>query len=168
MASSQQSQRRPTGRPVTKAAEGRKATLGIRASASLKDQLFAAATRNGRSLSAEAETRLELSFANEAVAANAQRLGLELAYGADGAWLMQLFGRIIAAEPRTFGDGWTSNPTAFAVTEKQITYALEQLRPGGDPGPIPEDQIRRPVDRWLEMPRFRLGRAIGTKKEGLS
>jgi hypothetical protein len=62
-----QAQRRSTGRPVTKAVEGQKATLGIRASASLKDRLFEAATRNGRSLSAEAETRLELSFAVEAV-----------------------------------------------------------------------------------------------------
>jgi hypothetical protein len=149
MASSQQSQRRPTGRPVTKAAEGKKATLGIRASASLKDQLFAAATRNGRSLSAEAEIRLELSFATEAVAADAQRLGLELAYGADGSRLIQLLGRLVAAEPRTFGSEWMRNPTAFALIERQIDYALERQRPKGDPEPIPDEQVKGPVDRLL-------------------
>lgn len=150
MPSSQQSQRRPAGRPVTKAAEGQKATLGIRASASLKDQLFAAATRNGRSLSAEAETRLELSFATEAVGAEAQRLGQELMYGADGAVLMQLIGRIIAAEPRTFGDGWTRNPTAFALLERRIAHALAQLRPKGDPEPLPDEQVNGPIDRLIE------------------
>ena len=51
------------GRPTTAPREGEKATLGIRASASLKDRLLAAAEVSARSLSAEAEFRLEQSFA---------------------------------------------------------------------------------------------------------
>src|SRR4051794_23489929 len=54
--------RKLAGRPVTTAKEGEKATLGIRASASLKEQLLSAAEVTGRSLSAEAEFRLERSF----------------------------------------------------------------------------------------------------------
>jgi hypothetical protein len=149
-----QTQRRPTGRPVTKAVQGQKATLGIRASASLKDQLFGAATRNGRSLSAEAETRLELSFATEAVGAEAQRLALESIYGAEGAKLMQLLGRVIAAEPRTFGGDWMRNPTAFALIEKRIAYALARLRPPGGPGPMPDHEVTGLVDRMLVAARM--------------
>ena len=145
-----QTQRRSPGRPVTAATQGQKATLGIRASASLKDRLFEAATRNGRSLSAEAETRLELSFAGEVVGAEAQRLALELMYGADGAVLMQLLGRIVAAEPRTFGDGWTRNPTAYALMEKRIAHAFAQLRPKGDPEPIPDQEVYGPIGRLIE------------------
>jgi hypothetical protein len=145
-----QTQRRTAGRPVTAATEGQKATLGIRASADLKTRLFDAASRNGRSLSAEAETRLELSLHTETVYADAQRLGQELMYSADGAVLMQLIGRIVAAEPRTFGDGWTRNPTAYALMEKRIAHAFAQLRPKGDPEPIPDQQVCGPIDRLIE------------------
>ena len=54
--------RRPAGRPVTASKPGQKATLGIRATATLKDRLAVAAKRNDRSLSQEAELRLEASF----------------------------------------------------------------------------------------------------------
>jgi hypothetical protein len=53
------------GRPTTKGREGEKATLSIGASAALKGQLQEAADRNGRSLSQEAELRLEQTFREE-------------------------------------------------------------------------------------------------------
>jgi len=73
--------RRPMrpGRPAIAAKQGQKATLGIRATAELKDRLIAAANRNDRSLSQEAELRLERSFEFDSVEAFmrdlAQRLG---------------------------------------------------------------------------------------------
>src|SRR3954447_21848935 len=53
---------RRAGRPTTAAKEGEKATLGIRAAPKLKGQLIEASNVSGRSLSAEAELRLEQSF----------------------------------------------------------------------------------------------------------
>ncbi len=55
------------GRPTTVAREGEKATLGIRAAPSLKMKLLAAAKVSARSLSAEAEFRLEQSFRDDEV-----------------------------------------------------------------------------------------------------
>jgi hypothetical protein len=54
--------KRRSGRPTTAPRAGEKATLGIRASAELKGRLLEVAAVNDRSLSAEAEIRLEQSF----------------------------------------------------------------------------------------------------------
>jgi hypothetical protein len=53
------------GRPTKAGKEGEKSALGVRASAELKQRLIHAAERNGRSLSQEAEMRLERSFSEE-------------------------------------------------------------------------------------------------------
>jgi hypothetical protein len=140
---------RRIGRPTTKGIEGQKATLGIRASADLKSRLDEAAKRNGRSLSAEAETRLELSFHTEVALADGQRIGFELAYGTDGAELMHMLGRIISGAPRTFAAPWMRSPTAFGLIGRRIAYLLEQLQPTGDPVEIPDERVQEPVNRLL-------------------
>lgn len=53
------------GRPTTAGIEGQKSTLSIRASAELKARLDTAAKERGRSLSQEAEIRLEQSFRDD-------------------------------------------------------------------------------------------------------
>jgi hypothetical protein len=62
---------------------------------------------------------------------------------------MQLLGRLIAAEPRTFGGDWMRNPTAFSLVERRIAHTLAQLRPEGDPGPMPDHEVKGIVDRML-------------------
>jgi hypothetical protein len=144
-------QRPRIGRPQTKAKEKPGSYVGCRVPDWLKTELENAATAAGRSLSTEVQIRLVESFRLATALADGQRIGQELLYGRDGAVLMQLISRIVSAEPRTFGDGWTRDPTAFALAEQRIAYALAQLRPAGDPGPMPEDQVRGPVNRFLEV-----------------
>src|SRR5262245_6823490 len=79
--------RKRVGRPTTAAREGEKAALGIRATPSLKRRLQEASEATGRSLSAEAEFRLERSFAVEDALAGPMRpvlLHLVSAFGAEG------------------------------------------------------------------------------------
>jgi hypothetical protein len=58
-------QKRRPGRPTVAGKEGEKSVLGIRATATMKRRLQEAADVSGRSLSAEAEYRLERSFSVE-------------------------------------------------------------------------------------------------------
>jgi hypothetical protein len=128
--------RRRAGRPTTPPKEGEKATLGIRASADLKQRLDLAAKRNGRSLSQEAEHRLEESLRDE--------LGqmLELAYGRPLAGLlmmighaMQLVGKRAAFEATHSYDAidrWPTNPYAFDQAVNAAAAVLEGMRPPGN------------------------------------
>lgn len=78
--------RRRVGRPTTAAKQGEKAALGIRATPGLKRRLQEASEATGRSLSAEAEYRLERSFAVEDALSGPARpvlLHLISAFGGD-------------------------------------------------------------------------------------
>lgn len=50
------------GRPIKPAVEGERTALSLRVSSTIKSKLEAAAAEAGRSLSQEAESRLESSF----------------------------------------------------------------------------------------------------------
>jgi hypothetical protein len=56
---------RRIGRPTVPAKSGEKATLTLRVTADIKTRLETAAVQSGRSLSAEAEQRLERSFEHD-------------------------------------------------------------------------------------------------------
>lgn len=60
-------ERRPRlhGRPTTEPRHGEKTTLSVRASPQLKARLLDAMKASGRSLSEEAEMRLEMSFKDD-------------------------------------------------------------------------------------------------------
>lgn len=60
-------ERKRVGRPTTPGKAGEKASLGVRVSPALKARLIWAAEENGRSLSQEAELRLERSFETESI-----------------------------------------------------------------------------------------------------
>ena len=57
--------RKAVGRPISQPTEGGKVMLGLRVSPSLKRKMIAAMGESFRSLSAEAEFRLERSFDND-------------------------------------------------------------------------------------------------------
>jgi hypothetical protein len=146
-----ESERRRTGRPKTRIKEKPGSYVGCRVPDSLKTELENAAMAAGRSLSTETQVRLAESFQRDAALADGQRLGLEIFYGPKGAELMALLGQLVAAGPRTFGSDWTNNPTGFALIEKRIAHALAQLRPKGDPGAMPNEQVYGPIDRLVEV-----------------
>ncbi len=57
--------KRRTGRPTKRAERGKKASLGLKVTPSIKDKIEAAARKSGRTQSQEAEYRLEQSFATQ-------------------------------------------------------------------------------------------------------
>src|SRR5437868_12650617 len=82
---------RRVGRPRTRS-DGPGDYVGFRAPRELKERLEAAASRNGRSLSTEAQIRLERSFEKQSLLSEA----LELAYGPRLAGVLFLLGELMA------------------------------------------------------------------------
>jgi hypothetical protein len=69
---------RRIGRPTVPAKAGEKATLTLRVTADIKTRLETAAVQSGRSLSAEAEQRLERSFEHDDIVGRIDTLRAEL------------------------------------------------------------------------------------------
>lgn len=124
---------RRAGRPTTAPKEGEKATLGIRASADLKRRLNEAASQgargSGRSLSAEAEFRLERSFAEEDALGGAamKRAGFSMiaALGHAGAQQARSLGR--SPDPAQ----WLADPECYRAAMVAVLNALADDFPGG-------------------------------------
>jgi hypothetical protein len=118
------------GRPATAPKEQKKATLGIRASPDLKRRLLAAGDHNDRSLSAEAEIRLESTFADQDALTRALRLAWR---GRPNSGVAALLGETLSAATRwseTLGEGdWHEDGDAFAAVEATMLEILERLRP---------------------------------------
>jgi hypothetical protein len=125
--------RKRSGRPTTAGIAGRKSTLSIRASADLKARLDVAAKNSGKSLSQEAEGRLESSFERGDLLDEV----LQLAYGPQLAALLLLMAESMKTAGHHAGfmsagtyEGavnWFNNPTAFrevADAGKQILDAF--------------------------------------------
>jgi hypothetical protein len=66
--------RKRMGRPTKPAVEGTRVSLGLRVTAEVKNKLEEAAIKSGRSISQEAELRIERSFEDDRLAAVAERL----------------------------------------------------------------------------------------------
>jgi hypothetical protein len=137
------------GRPTTAPKEGVKATLGVRASATLKRRLDAAAKASARSLSAEMEVRLEQSFRTEDLLGQV----LRLAYGPQIAALLMMIGRAMRIGERcaldaTYSydaiDRWLDVPYAANQAIMAAKEVLEGYRPPGDPN-FPEQINGVPV-----------------------
>jgi len=112
--------------------------MSLRVTPATKRGLDAAAAATGRSLSQEAESRLEQSFRNE----NYLDQAMDLAYGRRLTALLKLLGRVmvdvgpIAAIKKTGRHqdavDWMSNAYAFDQTVKAVATVLTALRPDGD------------------------------------
>lgn len=119
-----------TGRPTTPGLEGQKSTLSIRASAELKARLDAAAKERGRSLSQEAEVRLEQSFREDRPLLAA----LELAYDRPLAGLLVVVGDAMRGvaehKPQAF-PGFTA-AWVFCQMVKAANAVFRRLATPGD------------------------------------
>jgi len=71
--------KKKTGRPTKPGKKGERVPLGLRVTASLKEQLDSAALKSGRSQSQEAEFRLERSFQEEAMLGGFERMSFAYA-----------------------------------------------------------------------------------------
>jgi hypothetical protein len=114
---------------------GERATLSMRMASDLWLKLHDAATSTGRSLSQEAELRLEQSFRSEALVP----VILETAFGRQAAHLAMLLARRMRSAANACGidpeDDWLSNPDAFEYTRSSIATVFKWLKPEGEPNP---------------------------------
>ena len=123
------------GRPSKIAKGSKKKTLGIRASVGLANRLLAAAETNDRSLSQEAELRLERSFDREELLPEL----MEQAFGPGVAGLLLLLGRVMPEVGRSVnvqkhgleGPHWMADPDAFAEALAAALEIIEEFRPQG-------------------------------------
>lgn len=133
------------GRPTTKGREGEKSTLSIGASAALKARLQEGADRNGRSLSQEAELRLELSFEREELWA----MALEADHGPRVAALMRMvqwtisdvgkFAGFFATQSSEGAANWIENPDAVAQVRAAVAELLDAFDPRSSTSKPDED-----------------------------
>jgi TraY domain len=138
--------RKRAGRPTTTGKAGEKATLGIRASADLKQRLDEAAKLNGRSLSQEAELRLEQSFRQQ------QDLLLETlatAYGPRLAVMIISLARGLGELQRLaeFPSDWIDDPRLYALAKVQIDEALPAFAP--EPEPEKGHKVNEDIGRGI-------------------
>jgi hypothetical protein len=125
--------RRP-GRPRSRPDEEPGQFVGFRAPRELKNRLEATAAQNGRSISTEAQFRLEQSFRNEDV-----DRAMDMAYGPQTAGLIEALGLTIrdtvtlSSSPASpLQSGWLSDPSVFASVKAAVDTIFEGLRPAGD------------------------------------
>ena len=140
--------RRKPGRPVV--GEGKRYAVTFRITKTMRDALETASRLNGRSISQEAEFRMEHSE-------RAFKDALVHAYGRQGAGVIELIGRLMQGE----GD-WLEDRHAFMRVCNRINAVLYWLRAEDAPRPQnvtykPEEDIpglapitaRKPTAAWL-------------------
>ena len=99
--------------------EGRKRwILSIRTTAEGRERLLKAADHNGRSLSEEIETRLQLSFQRDD------------AYGGfANAAFVNLLGSLIRDAEAETGERWRADPATWRVARERILQAVDERAP---------------------------------------
>ena len=135
---------------------GERVPLGLRVTTETKKRLNEAAKASGRSLSQEAEFRLEQTFK----AQNAVFDALDLAYGRRWAGLLlaiaqvaQIAGtRAVSLSQWNFEgcEDWTADPYAYDQAMRGIDFVLEAFRPQGKIV-SPPDTIGLPADAYARL-----------------
>jgi hypothetical protein len=146
---------RRAGRPPVASKLGQKATIGVRITPNLKDELNREAAANDRSLSQEAELRLEFSFRTSGLLAQT----LALAYGPRVAGLLMLMGEALnmigrskareTSRPDAEWSDWPVSATGFDEAARGVVEVLERLRPSGDI--VETDQSSDDSHAWLAI-----------------
>ena len=143
----------PKFTPTPESSEPKRFTVGMRVGKAARERLEKAAAESGRSLSQEAELRLERSFDNE----DAVVAGLKLKYGdrfasilmaaADaGVYAGRGYGAMVAKDR---GDGiqnWTDYPTAYQRAVETMAEVFKATRPLGGQKELPATDWKSPYD----------------------
>ena len=126
---------RRLGRPTKPPTAGERIQIGVQVTPNVKARLDGAAEGNHRSLSREAELRLERSFDRQDLLSEA----LSLNYGKDLAGMLMLLGSAmlfsgylhsVGSQPFAKG-AWTEDPDAYEQAVQAATMILEAMRPEG-------------------------------------
>jgi len=97
--------------------------LSLRVSRRVRELLEAASRQSGRSLSQEAELRLEQALQDE----RSFQDNLDYVFGSQGAALLGLIGFLMRQE----GD-WLDEPLAYATMRRRIELILDAAAPAGE------------------------------------
>jgi TraY domain len=127
------------GRPRKRAVQaGEKVQIGVRISPALRGNLEKAAARSGRSLTQEAELRLERSFERQDILAEA----LTLAFDRHTAGLVMVLARAMEATGRVGSfisneslkshANWRNDPFAYQEATLAVDAIMKAFRPTGD------------------------------------
>ena len=133
--------KRGRGRPPAPEEERRRSNLSLRVRTETRSALEEAAAQNGRSLSEEAELRLDYTVRAEQ---GADQL-LDFAYGRPLSGLVLLLARVLRESGAAAGfstsyslvgaNTWLDNPYAFDQAMRAAVAVLEALRPPGEKTP---------------------------------
>lgn len=154
---------RPVGRPRKPLGERKRTHITLRVRDATREALGRAALENQRSLSEEAEFRIERSFAREDLLADA----MELRYGSPLAGKLYMLGEAMRragelggwyASGRTLAGfrDWFTIPYAFDQAARAANYIIEKLRPPGDiwaqsePPDLAEDIARQLIEEVVQ------------------
>jgi TraY domain len=133
---------RPGGPPKRKPKDGERVALSLRMTPALKRQLDAAAEKGGRSLSQEAEVRLERSFDHQDLLSEV----LTIAYGKEMAGVLMFLGdtmlfadsyyqvesnRDRPIPSARYKGAWASSADAYDQCVQAALAVLEAMRPAG-------------------------------------
>jgi hypothetical protein len=125
-------EKRRVGRPRTRSETGPGDYVGFRAPRELKEKLETAAANSGRSLSTEAQFRLEQSFGDSAYSEEIAALAELLARA------MTETGISITGMNQVAGHGsrsWLTDPYAYDQAVQSAIHVLEMSRPSGSREP---------------------------------
>lgn len=126
------------GRPPKPAAEKRRATLTLRIRDELRQSLENEAAKNQRSLSEEAEARLERRTREDRLLPDL----LEISFGSQLAEMLLSIGKAMRqagssaayiSDPKSAGLHWEQNAYAFGQAAIAANVIIDHRRPPGDP-----------------------------------
>jgi hypothetical protein len=120
-------------RRVRRPKDQKRIPLSMRTTPSTRARLEAAAAENGRSITQEAEIRLDQSFGTQDLLDQV----LELTFGRIDGDLVYVLGKILQtatsqANVFTHAQCWCDDPSAFKATETFIKSLFDRLRPKAD------------------------------------
>ena len=122
MAASKTTRKRKRGRPPLPRTEGKRSAIGLRATAELRKRLEEAAKASGRSLSQEAELRLERTFLQEEIE--------HASFGGPARYrLMKWLAFSLGLVEDVTGKSWEKDRETFKTGLAAITAILERLTP---------------------------------------
>jgi len=136
---------RTRGRPSLPKGEGKRHAIGLRVTAGLRHSLEAAVTASGRSLSQEAEFRLEQSFRDEAAYGGRELAGL----------FRMMAGAAAMIEARRDGKKWSEDyetgMAARAAWQSLIRHAIPPM-PDAMAREMRTEEVRDPPPAAPELP----------------
>ncbi len=159
---SMKSKQKKAGRPHLPPEKGKRQTIGLRVTSELKDRLLRKAAKTGRSLSQEAELRLERSFEEE-------KKRYEIFGGEDRYTLMQWLAMTITLAEGTTGKHWKSDRETYLIALHAMDSILGRAIPEKH-SPLKDvespDEVAKKLGKSLADQMIELGTKKKAAKKG--